>query len=105
MGRIAGLKKQQIINTILEKTSLAGYSQRRNLASIDAFRNAVARTGSKMTNQQLFELYQKFFRDSPYPVKGSKRRETWWKRRKPETPTSKMGKKIERQLRKHRHPT
>lgn len=97
MGRIIGLKKQEAIEAILNNPVLAGYSQRRNLASIDAFRNAVKTTGSTKTSKELFEIYQKSFAISPYPVKGSKKRETQWQRKGNRT-QSKMGRVIEKRL-------
>ena len=103
MGRIIGLNRQEIAMAILNKPVLAGYSEKRNLAAIDAFRNAVRRTGSTKTNRELFELYQKEFVKSPYPVKDSKKRETWWQRRERST-KSKMGQKIEKRLRKTKRP-
>ena len=100
LGRIVGLSRQEVIDMIFEKPVLASYSQRRNLAAIDAFRNALSRAGKTVPRETLFEWYKKSFGQSPYPVKKSKKRESWWLRRKPDTPQSKMGKKIERRVRK-----
>ena len=104
LGHIIGLNRQEIVEAILNKPVLTSYSEMRNRAAIDAFRNAVIRSGSTKTNRELFEIYQKNFMESPYPIKGSKKSESWWQRRRTRPVQSKMGQKIQKRLIKARHP-
>lgn len=105
LGRVVGLKKKNIVNTILQRPVLAGYSQKRNLAVIDAIRNAANQAGIKVSAKQGLELYKKTFGKSPYPVTGSKKRETWWQRKQPATTTpSKFGQAIRRTLQRKPKP-
>ena len=41
LGKLVGVSKEEIVMAIIEKPVLSSYSQKRNLAAIDAFRHAV----------------------------------------------------------------
>jgi hypothetical protein len=97
LGKLIGLKKADIIAAIFERPVLVGYSKKRNLAAIDAFRNALRDSGVQRSNKELFELYKQYYSSSPYPVEGSKKRETFWRRQKKES-ISAMGNKVRRRL-------
>ena len=101
LGKLIGLSKKEIIKEIFENPFLVSPSQKRNLASIDAIRNALKRSGKNVSNEQLFEWYKKHFWTTPYPVKGSKERETVLARQGKLSEPSKVGKLFERKIKKH----
>ncbi|MBI2598258.1 MAG: hypothetical protein HYW50_03620 [Candidatus Diapherotrites archaeon] len=103
IGKSFGFNKEKISELLLAHPPMAGYSQRRNLAAIDAFRNAAKRTGVRLTAQQATQMYSKMFMKSPYPEKGSKKRETFFARHG-EPKISRFGQLVEKKLRKIRKP-
>lgn len=100
LGKRIGLARSEVLEALVGTPRLAGLSQKRNAASIHAIRSAVLRTGSDLTNRELFNLYKKHYMNSPYPVKGSKLNEKRWAIREGKPIVSKMGKTIETRLNK-----
>ena len=106
VGKLINLSREEIIEVILDKPVLASYSLKRNVAVIQAYRNALRRLKTEdidisgFSNKKLFEIYLKSFADSPYPVKGKRESEKKVLRRTGKTKISKAGKNIENRLRK-----
>ncbi len=103
IGRTFGFDKAKISEMFLAHPPMAGYSQRRNLAAVDAFRNAAKRTGVNLTSQQATQMYSKMFAKSPYPEKGSKKRETYFARQR-NPKLSRLGQLVEKRLKTVRRP-
>ncbi len=103
IGKSFGFNREKISEMLLAHPPMAGYSQRRNLAAVDAFRNAAKRTGVSLTAQQAMQMYSKMFMTSPYPEKGSKKRETYFTRQK-KPKLSRLGQLVEKRLKNIRRP-
>lgn len=98
-GKLLGLEQKEILRALIETPRITGYSQKRNAAAISAFRNAVLRTGSNLTNRELFNIYKTYYGQSPYQMNGFKLGET--RRAIKGNPfASPMGKAIEVRLNK-----
>ena len=114
VGKLIGISRKTMMDAILKNPVLAGYSMKRNLAAVDASRNAIERIGiQNLSPEEAFAIYLKQCSRSPYPVKGRKSRETVLERtteipfgKQSGTPIrriptiSKFGKRFERILRK-----
>ena len=103
VGKTFGFNRENIFQLLLEHPTMAGYSQNRNLAAVDAFRNAARRTGVNLSAREATQMYSKMFMNSPYPEKGSKKRETFFARHG-EPKTSHLGQLVEKRLNKIRRP-
>ncbi len=105
-AKLLGLNKKTIIDYLFENPVIAGYSWKRNIASVDAIRRAVKRTGVNVSNEEMFQWYMTGYGQSPYAAKDSKAREGTLEARGELTKPSDMGKAAESWLKnrkKRRH--
>ncbi len=96
-----GVSKQDLIETIFKMPALVSYSKIRHFASWDAFRRVLKKhpsLGEGLSNEEGIRIFLSYFGKSPYPLKGSKLKESFVERRDRSSPVSVFGQAVRRSL-------